>query len=750
MVTPAEFEVALYWLARNGSDDISADIPEWTRVFLWEKRPAELLVLHPHPSPQRRALALQRYRPRRPAQPLQHCMEKARRAPHPQLRLVWLVLLLHHHGPEAIAPLLRAVARRDEFSEACCWALGRLGRDIVLEIGDRHGAATPGVKELYYQALWYLGRRARGCESWPGWGDSPWARAVLFGLEDWGWRLLLQWRASPLWLNQESLAALGEMAFSSEEGDRWYALRALLGWGPAKEGVGRMVEVLCYDSDPELAGAALLALGQLGARLRLPALREILRRCPEKVCRVAVKFFFEKADPTEFSGVPSLADHARENLVLHCLAGLEPELQIRALEFAEIPQWSLQKSARLLEPFLFSPHTLTTRLEAIAAFVRVGGELRILASLLDDPEGEIRLAAAEILVQIAPQEILLGYFQYSEIVSQFHKLAGVLRALLEWSSGDLEHLLQQLSGNPSVAARGILRQLELSAVEWSNYGRFNSTQLAVAKSLIRHNQAFPEELLEKMVSGTFQGAGALALFVRYASPSDLQEHLPRLFQHHPISERLLAWEELQARGEVGWTAALDLLAAAEELVALDAANQLSQWFPGHEWLDRVGLQILESLVHPLIRAVMADWIARVKVHPLAEVSEANQAWALAVLPHVSHFKPMVEGYLDRAQRAGADLTKLLNGYVEHPDLRFDILRWLRLWRPEGVAKKVRAWPADSEPPLQLARLQLLFETDQLTAEEAEQLATLGEVPELAQEVALLKLSLDLRGRGPDL
>ncbi|MBS2040951.1 hypothetical protein JST97_38550 [bacterium] len=338
-----EFPLRLYLLAQG--EIAPGFIPEWLLVWHFSQVSAQELVHTHHASPQRRALAVQRHHPRY-RHDLQVCLTGVREALHPQLRLVWCLQLLQHEAQSEILRLLAQPELESDLVGALAWTLACYGREIVLPICELFPAAFKSVRDRYCQALWYLGREARGCERWLSVHDSPWSRALLYRLEGWGTKLLMQWGAAPLYLDSFSLEALAARAFSLNASERWYAIEALLGWGPGLPQAAELLEALALDRDQDFARSALLGMRRLHYRPQLSTVRSLLLSGPTEVAQLAVQIFFqelESVEPEVVQEALTAVSSAPERPLEHLLSELEPELLLKARIFCVSRSHQLSK-----------------------------------------------------------------------------------------------------------------------------------------------------------------------------------------------------------------------------------------------------------------------------------------------------------------------------------------------------------------------------------------------------------------------
>ena len=658
-------------------------VDEWMLVWFCRDHPAAALVGAHHASPRRRALAVRRHRPRA-HHSLRECLEGIGQAAHPQLRLVWLLQARRHQAVPDLLSWLANPSLSEDLVSALCWILGQFGREIVLQIGDRFPSALRVIKDRYCRALWYLGTEARGCERWFHHHDTPWSRAVLYRLEGWGAQQLMDWKAAPLWLDERSLKALAEKAFSWDLEERYYSLDALQGWGPHLSQAGDLLETLGMDPDPEFSRAALSAMRQLGFRPKFSTLTVLARR-PD-------------------INLDDLCDDIRPEDLQK-----DPEFALRLLQSTGLHS--------IVLCLLGEGHSADVRRAALQAFVRVGCQSSELIPYLKDPE--LRQCAAQLLVRSAPPEVLLPLLEQRQIRQEFRRSSWLLYALVFWEPQHFEQLQQALVRlDPA-----LLEQLSLESIQWHQYSNFNSTQRRVAHALIELHQRFPEEFLHEMLYGLVPGSEPVQLLVQYGPGEQLAGWLARIWARRQPSERDVCWRALYDLQKEGWLALVEQLDHPQLLVAHAALRRLADWTSAREWLLECAPQILSSAVHPVVLPRFGEWLVSALFPPQTDVSEALDPLALALLPLAGDKRNLLDSYLYRCRPS----ARLLQNYQNYPpDIRLCILQWLRMWRPRGILTRVRRLKRDQEPYLRLARLQLLDDLGGLTPAEKARLRKLAE------------------------
>ncbi len=648
-----------------------------------------------------------------------------RQASHPQLRLVWCLQLLQHDAQADILRLLSRPELDQDLVGALTWTLAQYGREIVLLIEDLFPSALKGVRERYCQALWYLGKQARGCERWLQGYDSPWSRAVLYRLEEWGMPLLLQWKAAPLFLDRATLEALASKAYSLDEGDRWYAINAFLGWGPALPQAAELLESLALDRDPDYARAALLSLRRLNFRPKLKTLRSLLRSGPEQIARLALEIYFQGISVVELPTVQAAVEAIQAEPgqpLQYLLSELEPDLLIKALQLLGKPGPTTETIRHFVRQVLAKEKG---RAAAAQALLQVGGSPKELVPYLRDP------GVAELLVQFASPELLLELLPHRQIRRQIRLSHKLLQALIIWPPP----LFQQLTDRLARIEPSLLEQLDLQSIQWSRYAHFNEVQREIALALIHLHKTFPQELADELRAGRLNQGEPVRFLVTYAPAEESPHWLTEIYANAGWNASDEALEQLRKLGRVGWLAFSLLLEHPRLEVARAALARLSGWAPPAELLRRP--------CRPELQAALADEAAIELLPYYGEVTPERVELALQLIPLVNSMFPRVASYLSRSQPA----QQILELYPRHPQLRGHILQWLRLWRPEGLSERVRNLPADPEPELVLMRLQLLHELDRLNPQEVTQLRALDH-QELASQVWILKLSYP-EGPRPD-
>ncbi|MFN8606478.1 MAG: hypothetical protein U0931_03035 [Vulcanimicrobiota bacterium] len=679
----------LFALTRGQLVDL-AGLPVWPLAWALSQQKSEA-ELRPFPSAsaQRLALAMQRRQPRKPGpHSLEHCLHQSARALHPAQRLAWLMVLVEGHGEKAIDPLLKslgvALNRPSPFvelGEALAWALGQLGRDILLTIGDRFKDAPFLVREHYCQALWYLGPRARGCQPWIKNQHTEWAEALLYRLEGQGSEALIERRRVPVWLDHTSLGRLAELAFSQEPGDRHYALRALDGWGPERAQAVRLVRATLADPDDEVklqAWRTLLSLGELpGAADVYLALRSQQRQL-----------------------VKLASDHC------DLLLGSQPPLE--ALEEAvdkENPARAGLALARLLSrPF-------------------PSDRLRRFLSLLGRLTPEQQRAAAEWVVSAD-----WWAEDWARMVELEPPCLALLNALAEKPAATLQLYLQpglrpRLVGRLSKLRGGekLLEQLQGACLTWDRLFSLSSERLKGALEAIRKAGEVPEQLLAPLYAGEWIRPESLDLVVRGCQePEQLAKRLKKLFAVTKPKNRAIfldLFDQLPGHGwEIlnQWLEDETLSEGAADLLELRLKNN-----PGE--IARLRLDTLDRIS----TRTRGRWHWTV-AQAFCQTNYPDHLEAAERIALIGDFRAAVHalGFLHEqySVRERPRVLSLTLNCLRHPDrtVRLEAIRHLRLSAPlpEGVVDELLGSLPDSDEMVEDLRLTLIKELTHLTPDQA--------------------------------
>lgn len=554
----SDLGVRHYWLLWAGSAQIQnvADLFEdWVLVTAFLHLGPESLVGGRHSSPQRRALALLRRGGARAASrhTLDDCMQGIRGALHPQLRLVWMVLLVENYPHLAPRELMRLLAptQEQELRSACAFGLSLLGRPVLLEIRERFRDAPVSIREFLCRSMWHLGPLARGCEAWLEGYDSDWSRAVLYRLEAFGWRVLLRRRAWPLWIDRESLAALAQLAFSLQPADQSYALRALLGWGPEFAQVEPLLTALGQDIHQVLAEPARLAAIQLGWREGIPPNNQ------ELTARLS------------FGNEEESLKRQREMLDSFHTMGVEQ--QLICLEDLALNGLPDQQSATLVWEIMLYPDTTPWRISALKAYLAVGRKPRPHPALHDS---SLSQAAADHMVQISGPAEMLAHLDNPKVQRALAQPPHLLRALVEWPPD----LFQKLENRLHQLGLGrFLQQLDLNGIHWRGFDQFTAVQYQVAAALIQRHEKLPEELVEAVLQGIVHSPALLEFWVAYAPKSALSLGLAYMLLRSADDERPRLRLALHQQGASGKRVLRELLGQENPSLAREAALELKRW-----------------------------------------------------------------------------------------------------------------------------------------------------------------------------
>jgi hypothetical protein len=628
---------------------------------------------------------MQRRRARPPGpHSLDHCLHQSARALHPAQRLAWLMALLEGFGEKAIDPLLKslgvALNRPSPFvelGEGLAWALGQLGRDILLPIGDRFKDAPFLVREYYCQALWYLGAQARGCQAWLKSQHTEWAEAVLYRLEGLGSQALIERRRVPVWLDKYSLRQLAELAFSQEPGDRLYALRALDGWGPERPQAVRLVRATLADPDDEVklqAWRTLLSLGEL------PAANDVylaLRSQHRQLVQLATD---------------------------HCDLLLGNQAPLESLE--EALQNGDQTRAELCLARLLARPFPTDR-------------LRRFLSLLDRLTPEQQRAAAEWVVSAE-----WWVEDWARMVELEPPCPYLLDALAERSAATLQlypqsalrqRLITRLQAVPG--GEKLKEQLEGACLTWERLFSLGTERLKGVLEAIVKSGEMPEQLLAPLYSGEWIRMESLELVAQLTPRrEELTARLQTIFAVALPEERAHFNEILERLPDQGWSILAQwlrrpaLAEATMDLLEERLRRNPEHW--GHVWAMAVAAQTRGR----------RDWIVAQAVcrldHPdhLETAAQLAQKGDFRAALHALEF--LNEHYSVRERPRVLEIT--LN-CLRHPEraVRLDAIRHLRLNAPlpEAAVDLLLNIQPDPEEVVERARLNLIRELTHLTPDQ---------------------------------
>ena len=698
----------LFALVRHGVQPVDcAGLPVWPLAWALSQQ-LEEAEMEPFPSasPQRLALAMRR-RKRRPPGPhsLDNCLHQSARALHPVQRMAWLTVLVEGHGVRAIEPLLKslgvALNRPSPFlelGEALAWALGQMGRDILLSIGDRFKDAPFLVREHYCQALWYLGAGARGCQSWLRHQHSEWAEAVLYRLEGLGSPALIERRRVPIWLDERSVEQLAELVFSQEPADRIYSLRALDGWGPARPMAVRLVQATLADPDDEVklqAWRTLLSLGEM------PTAVDVSR---------ALR-----------SQHPQLIQLASD----HCdlLLGSQPPLESleEAMDAGDESRTELSLARLQARPFP------SDRLRRFLALLPRLSEEQQSSSSEWLVKGEWWAEDWARMVELEPANawLLDAVCRRSNALVQLYIQPPLRQRLL----ARLELLAQKPEPLSSAAAR-LQEELQGACLSWERLESLIPERRRQALDWILKSGELPDQLLQPLLTGRFVSPDSLHLVVELTAKPVLEDRLEKVFAKSSRRDRLHFLEVMPLLPEEGWPLLLnwleksDLAESALDLLEIRLASADAQ-----NWLAREGHTILLPAAPA---AVLGQWQWRVaqKVCQTefpdhfqwaCELCEADFRAALLALEFLH------EHYSVKERPRVLEVTV---NCLSHPSraVRVDAIRHLRLSAPlpEAIIDQILALPPDPEVVVERARVVLLSELSYLRPDQQEKVLTLSQ------------------------
>lgn len=776
--------------------EATVELPEWPLVWALQgcATPALLRAGAPN-SPQRLALTLQRRTPRPRGRLSRHtqeaCLQGLRTATNPHLRLSWMMVLLEQHGGESVLEELLNIMSApspqmsrpqwEQLAALAAWALGQLGRNVLFTIQERFRQSSPTMQAWLCQVLWYLGPLAQGSESFVGGSPGLWASAALYALEGAGTRALIQRQEAPVWVDKSSLGRLAELVNSSQREERYYAARALPGWGPALPRVARLLEALCHDPDHALRDLAWRGLEKLGGVTSPQALRAGLQSQDAEIRRAALKCFHDNySDPMT---VLRRHLHDPELSLLAVLAiqegGLPDNQLIPALEFAArlhgvhllvlLTALAQGPAPPETEPADFSALAQSSHVDVRLALARVLMAWRRppaeLLPFADDADSQVSHQVTEYLLDVAQPESL------AQLLGEGPRLArrlslmearGVLARLLRLgpSRGQLAPLLDRLRElaqhrDPEVsrAAGRMLKGQNLDTLIWADFESLEPALQQSLTALIRETGALPDGLRAALLEGLYISPATLNLAVDLLPGEQVSTLLWSMFSKAPRLNRTHFFDAFLKLGPSGWSLLLELIAHQEPEVAEDAVTLLLRW------LDRVGKDGLrdESLLRvppsAQARRALAIGLADALLAPHQPLESRWLPWALA-LSRQLEFRAanlalqalgryFLRGEADEPERALQGILRACN----HPQrsVRLEAvaqLRSLQLTAEQRweVATRLRVLGCDPEPLVQVRRLLWLQESDELTSFEQHLAQTMLEEcedPEVLHEINLL-------------
>jgi len=698
----------LFALVRHGVQPVDcAGLPVWPLAWALSQQLEEAdMMPFPSASPQRLALAMRR-RHRRPPGPhsLEHCLHQSARALHPVQRMAWLTVLVEGHGVRAIEPLLKslgvALNRPSPFlelGEALAWALGQMGRDILLSIGDRFKDAPFLVREHYCQALWYLGAGARGCQSWLRHQQSEWAEAVLYRLEGLGSPALIERRRVPIWLDEHSVEQLADLAFSQEPGDRLYALRALDGWGPARFQAVRLVQATLADLDDEVklqAWRTLLSLGEV------PTATDVSR-----------------ALRSQHSQLIQLASD-------HCdlLLGSQPPLDSleEAMNAGDEARTELSLARLQARPF---PSERLRRF--LALLPRLSSEQQRSSSewLV---KGEWWAEDWARIVELQPTNawLLEAVCRRPNALVQLYIQPPLRQRLIS----RLEALLREPEPLARAAAR-LLEELQGACLNWERLESLIPERRRQALDWVLKSGELPDQLLQPLLDGRFISPDSLHLVVELTPESELYHRLERMFAKSPSQHRSQFLDIMMVLPESGWPLLMSWL---EKPALAEAALNLLEtrlfFADARSWLSGEGTPILRPAA-PAAVVSRWQWQVAEKVcqisfpdhfHWACELCEADSRPAMLALEFLH------EHYSVKERPKVLEVTVHC---LSHPSrtVRVDAIRHLRLSAPlpEAIIDQILALTPDPEVLVERARVVLLSELSYLRPDQKEKVLTLSQ------------------------
>lgn len=667
----------LFALVRHGTQpaDLSG-LPVWPAAWALSQRlSASELEPFPSASPQRLGLAMQRRRARSPGpHGLDHCLHQSARALHPVQRLAWLMALVEGYGDKAIEPLLKslgvALNRPSPFvelGEALAWALGQLGRDILLPISDRFKDAPFLVREHYCQALWYLGPRARGCQLWLKAQHTEWAEAVLYRLEALGSLELIERRRVPIWLDDKSLERLAELAFSQEPGDRLYALRALDGWGPARSQAVRMVQATLADPDDEVklqAWRTLLSLGEL------PEAADVSRALRSHHSQL-VKLASDHCDLILGSKPP--LDSLEESLATGETARVE--LSLARLLARPFPSERLRRFLSILNRL-----TDDQQRQASEWLVKADWWAEDWARMVElEPANPFLLQA----LANRPNATVQLYLQPALRQRLLDRLEGVEGA---------QHLREQLQG---------------ACLTWDRLWTLSSERRNQALEAILKAGELPQQLLAPLFSGQFIRPESLELVIRMSpQPQLLNERLQTIFSACLPEDRDCFKDALNLLPDQGWDLLLSWLRhptladAAADLLAirLKSENAAKERMLGE---GTPLLEIADSKLRGRWQWMVAQEVCRLDFPDHFEWARELCKADFRAAQHALEF--LYENY---AVSRRPEVQNLILESLRHPDraIRLEAIEYIRKIRPKlnSVVAIFDEMEPDSDPLVQEA------------------------------------------------
>jgi len=662
---------------------------------------------------------------------LQRCLEEASQALHWRTQQVWLVLALDGYAEGAIHDLIRLLSlSSDLVAEAVAWALSRLGRSILPDLGHRWGYASPRLRDRICQCLCYLGPAARGAENWLQDHPTPWSRALCYRMKQHGWRPLLAWRISPIWLDDSSLEALAQLAFSHQPEDRLYAIQALSAWGSDSEARTSLLRALAGDQDVDVSLAAVSVMEALDLD---PGLAPLFSPDPF-VQRRALKSYLDRHYPEGPDWVEASQDPvAFQEVMLHLLHRSNLGWRLRIFHHLAHKGVANPTQASQMAHWLTDPNP-EVRMACLLAYDRLEGASPPLTPLLQDPQDSLCRLAARALVRRQEPGPLLLHLERMVILREVAEEYLMLMCLDQVTIQHLEQL-QRLSQSPeeelASLARTVLSQLDLERVRWESFDRFNDCQRKTALGLVHLHNRLPDDLPSHLVQATLNHPDVWQLWLAYSSATEVCAGLrSRLMGPNP--DKVIGL--VQRLGREGWELLLELLRGPASL-ALLAVQQLRNWVSEQEqarqWLIQHGPQLLQQVSEPSVEGALASAVAQSLLHEFSPPEEGKRAWAWELATRPSSTITAMR-YL---QRSGESLDGVLEKALLHPlpEVRMLAVTLLRRGRTE-CATVFRRHPPDPNPRVRLRVLGLLHEQGGLEPAELAELSGLAQLDGLHLEV----------------
>lgn len=662
------------------------------------------------------------------------CVEALMEANHPMQILACAVRLLEQHGERAIPALLevlRVTHLHEDKAECAAWALGRVGRVAVPETVHCYKGASPRVRRHLAIALWYLGPEAVKAVPVLLPDKSEQATAALLSMEDRASVAMIAEGRGPIWLDEQAVRCLAEIAFSEQP--RAFAAASLGGFGPAAFRATPILKHLARDPDVEVRRMLARGLawgGRSDAFLLLLKLSDdedatvrdyarrgmlALQQSPNDTRAALLRHFVQGAEDerhlaaTQLSylGLPSGLQHetrkaletANDAELNHLLLALavsgevEPEYQSIVLELLQtrLPL-APYGFARLLQ---FLPDSPAVR-DACARVLETSDRLAVeiasnkLAST-GAPLAELPVelgtlpvkSIATLLGALEPDQIsardLLPMFHRAEPEAQ--RAAAVAVGLLGTTD---EHVLQTLiaglhAGSDEVAASCAHALVRLGHLE-HGWALLRASDPSIQQRAVELVQLSGDvsPVLQAFRSGRFRNSGAFRALKQLLTPELLvqliEETLPSLIP--PFTVTVLA----------GHLVAAGVTALARVPVWLVSTDTV---------LRELGFELLEQLLAP--QEAYLDWVAENgELLPLDAPQIGHRlhsllSWYLARAQSWGH--PAMLPLWERLARSPLDdvaaraLTALAKRYAHFPDER--ILQHLgaALADPEAVIRR---------------------------------------------------------------